>query len=422
MMFCRYVYTLVYTLIIPYVLLRLWWKGRLLPSYRARILERFSFDNTMVCPVDIWVHAVSLGEVIAATPLIEHYISNNKKVLVTTMTPTGSGRVTQQFGDRVIHRYVPYEVPFALRRFFKRFKPRVGVIIETELWPNLICYARKNGVSLLLVNARLSQQSCHRYFKLSWFFKPLLNQFHGIYTQTEEDAVRFRTLGAEPARVRMIGNIKFDLEIKQINFEPFFAIKSCWGPKRVIVIAASTHDNEEQQLLNCLRSLQEKIPQLLLLIAPRHPERFETIHQLARDRGFNTGLRSEASSLTEHNEVVILDSLGELLGFFKISDYAFMGGSLVPVGGHNMLEPIAMGIPVLTGPSVYNFKVICQSLLAVDGIVQIHSTDDLVNSLSLLHDNEALKITLCEAASQVLRENQGALQRYLSLTEDALNQ
>ena len=422
MILFRYLYTLFYILMMPFVLLRLWWKGRSMPAYRARILERLSLDRMAPCPVDIWVHAVSLGEVIAITPLIEQYLSKNKRILVTTMTPTGSNRVREQFGERVIHRYVPYELPFALRRFFKTFKPTVGVIVETELWPNLIHFAHKSNVCLLLFNARLSEKSCRGYFKLIWFFKPLLNQFYGIHVQTEADAARFKTLGADPRRVHVTGNIKFDLTIKQINFEPFVAIKSFWGAKRVIVIAASTHENEEQQLLNCLRRLQEKIPQVLFLIAPRHPERFEKVHQLACAMGFNTGLRSDTSTLNEHNDVVILDCLGELLGFFHISDYAFIGGSLVPVGGHNMLEPIAMGVPVLTGPFVYNFLAICQSLLAVEGIIQISTATEFVDNLSLLHDNEAAKAKLCTAASQVLHANQGALQRYLIVTEEVLAQ
>lgn len=421
MVFIRYLYTLIYALMTPYLLLRLWWKGRSIPAYRERILERFSLDVMTPCPIDIWVHAVSLGEVIAITPLIEQYLSKNKKVLVTTMTPTGQERVIKQFGDRVIYRYVPYEIPFALRRFFRTFKPKVGVIVETELWPNLIHFARNYKVCLLLFNARLSQSSCRGYVKFAWFFKPLLNQFNGLYAQTEEDAARFKSLGAEPTRVHVAGNIKFDLEIKQINFEPFLAMKSSWGEERVIVIAASTHDDEEQQLLTCLRRLQEKIPKLLFLIAPRHPERFDKIHLLACNMGFNTGLRSDSSSFNEHNEVVVLDCLGELLGFFHLSDYAFVGGSLVPVGGHNVLEPIAMGIPVFTGPYVSNFQAICQSLLAVDGIIQINSAEEFVVSLCQLHYDVAGKEKLRKAASQVLQANQGALQRYLAITDQALS-
>ena len=419
MFFGRCLYTLLYTLLIPYLLLRLWWKGRFLCAYRSRIPERLSLDRMKHSPVDIWVHAVSLGEVIAITPLIEQYLAKNKQVLVTTMTPTGLERLMQQFGNRVISRYVPYDFPFALRRFFKTFKPKVGVIVETELWPNLIHFARKAGVCLLLFNARLSEQSCRGYFKFIWFFKPLLNQFNGIYVQTEADAARFITLGAEPKRVQVTGNIKFDLEIKQMDFEPFFAIKSSWGINRVIVIAASTHDDEEQQLVNGFRRLQEKIPKLLLLIAPRHPERFDTIHQLVRGSGFNTGLRSDSSSLNEDNEVVVLDCLGELLGFYYMSDYAFVGGSLVPCGGHNVLEPIALGVPVFIGPYVDNFRAICNSLLAVNGIIQISTVDEFVDHLFSLHYNEESKNKLRQMASQVFHANQGALERYLVITDEA---
>ena len=416
----RYLYTLIYCLLAPYLLFRLWWKGRSLPAYRSGIGQRFSLDTKGAHPVDIWVHAVSLGEVIAITPLIEALLKKKQKVLVTTMTPTGAQRLAQQFGDRLIHRYVPYEIPFVLRRFFTIYTPKVGIIVETELWPNLIHYARRAGVSLVLFNARLSEQSCRGYSKVRWVFRPLLNQFHGIYTQSQEDAARFRLIGAEEDRVHVIGNIKFDLAMKQIDYEPFLAMKSLWGEARVVLILASTHEDEEQQVLSRLRLLQDKIPSLLLLVAPRHPERFNKIVQLALSMGFNVGRRSDLSSLNAHNEVVVLDSLGELLGFYHISDYSFVGGSLAPIGGHNVLEPIAMKIPVFTGRYVSNFKSICQALLAAKAIIQVGSADELVDQLVTLHHDKERKQKLQQSATAVLYENQGALQRYLAITENLL--
>ena len=420
MNFKHYCYTVLFYLLTPYLLIRLWWKGRSLPAYRLRLAERFCWGKIESCPVDIWVHAVSLGEVIAITPLIEQLLKQNKKILVTTMTPTGSQRVIEQFGARVVHRYLPYDYPHALRRFFAAFTPKLGIMVETELWPNLIHYACAAGVPLVLFNARLSAKSCKGYAKLLWLIRPLLNQFQGIYTQTETDAARFKSLGAEDEKVHVAGNIKFDLQIKQINLEPFLALKSNWGEERVIVIAASTHDDEEQQILTILPCLQEKISKLLLLIAPRHPERFATVHQLVMQRGFNTGLRSEPTTLNSQNEVVVLDSLGELLGFYHISDYAFVGGSLVPTGGHNILEPIAMKVPVFVGPYVHNFQTICQGLLEAEGMIQVHSAQELVDQLISLHHDEVRREKLSASATQVLHANEGALLRYLAITEEIL--
>lgn len=411
----RYLYSLFFYLLTPYLLLRLWWKGRTLAVYRQGIAQRFGVDAMQPVAVDSWVHAVSLGEVIAISPLIEQLLQNNQRVLITTMTPTGALQVKKQFGSTVLHRYIPYEYPFALRRFFNTFKPKTGIIVETELWPNLIHYAHQFGVRLLLVNARLSQRSFRGYAKLAWFFKAVLRDFNGIYTQDAASAERFRALGAEADRVQVIGNIKFDLQIKTVNLEPFLSMKTAWGDERVIVIAASTHENEEAQLLSILRLLQQKIPQVLLLIAPRHPERFTKIYDLAVALGFNTGLRSHPSSLQPANEVVVLDSLGELLGFYAISDYAFVGGSLVPVGGHNVLEPIAMQVPVFTGPYLQNFLAISNVLFAEKALIKVQTIDDFLQLLVALHQNPLEKHRLKQAASRVFQDNQGALLRYLQI-------
>lgn len=210
----RIIYSTIWYLLIPFLLLRYWWKGRTLPAYRERIAERFCLDQLPQQSFDIWLHTVSLGEVIAATPLVDELLRSQKSLLITTMTPTGAERVARQFGDRVTHRYVPHELPFTLQRFFKAFKPRMGIIFETEIWPNMIHYATEAGTPLVLFNARLSERSMRSYKKAASFFKLYLNQFQGIYAQGQEDAERFIALGAEPARVSVLGNIKFDLETK----------------------------------------------------------------------------------------------------------------------------------------------------------------------------------------------------------------
>lgn len=408
-------------LLTPYLFFRLWWKGRTLPAYRKRISERFCIGTNAGVPVDVWVHAVSLGEVIAAIPLIDTLLENQKSVLITTMTPTGSERVLARFGSKVSHRYIPYDLPCVLKTFFKEVQPQVGVIMETELWPNLIHQAYLAKVPLFLANARLSERSLKGYMKLNLLFKPILNQFTGILAQSEDDAKRFILLGAPSERVFVPGNMKFDLQTNTVNSALFSELKNHWGSDRIAVIAASTHDDEESRILAQLKRLQAAIPDVLLLIAPRHPERFQTVYQLCVQAGFNTGLRSNLETLSRDNEIVVLDSLGELLGMFKISDYAFVGGSLVPVGGHNVLEPIAMHVPVLTGNQVHNFKTICRDLVEAQAILIVQEADELIDAIINLHKDPALKNQRVLNATAVLEQNKGAVLRHLEYIAQPLN-
>ncbi|CDZ76945.1 3-deoxy-D-manno-octulosonic acid transferase [Legionella massiliensis] len=416
----RQLYSLLMYLLTPYLLLRLWWKGRSLPAYRERIAERFSLDNRPAEDVDIWVHAVSLGEVIAVTPLIDALLDKQWRILITTMTPTGAERVKTRFGDKVSHRYVPYDLPWVLRRFFKKVQPRLGLIVETELWPNLIHFATQSDIPLFLINARLSDSSCQGYKKIAFLIAPVLNQFNSIFAQSEDDAKRFKALGADDFRVVVLGNMKFDLQTQNINSEVFQKLQESWGKDRSVVMVASTHDDEESQILSRLRKLQQGLPKMVLLIAPRHPERFQKVYQLSVEQGFNTGLRSKAETLSTDNEVVVLDSLGELLGFYQIADYAFVGGSLVPVGGHNVLEPIAMQVPVFSGPEVHNFKTICRDLESAHAIELAANADDLVERIIALHQNEEKKKRLINNATLVLEANKGAVERYVAKAEGIL--
>jgi 3-deoxy-D-manno-octulosonic-acid transferase len=413
----RFFYSFLMYLLTPYMLVRLWWKGRRLPAYRQRIAERFCLSKKQNKPVDIWVHAVSLGEVIAATPLIDAMLDKKWSVFVTTMTPTGSERVQARFGNKISHQYLPYDLPGVLKRFFKQIQPRVGVIMETELWPNLIYQARAANVPLLLANARLSDDSRRGYQWIKFIIKPVLNQFAAILPQGAEDAQRFVTLGAKPEIVHVLGNIKFDLQTNTVDSKKFSELKAHWGADRIAVIAASTHENEEAQILAQLKRLQAAVPEVVLLIAPRHPERFHEVYQLALQSGFNTGLRSNLSSLSAANEVVVLDSLGELLGMYQISDYAFVGGSLVPVGGHNVLEPIAMNVPVLTGNQVHNFKAICADLEAAQALLLVHQASEVIDGIIKLHADQGLRQQMVQNATTVFERNKGAVMRHLQQIE-----
>ncbi len=406
----RYLYTVVLYLLSPFFILRLYWKSRRLLVYRERILERFFLGNQRVRQsVDIWLHAVSLGEVVAATPLIDALLAKKWRVLVTTMTPTGSQQVIKRFGSQVFHQYVPYDFPWVLRRFFRAIKPRLGIIMETELWPNVINQSKRINMPLLLINARLSDRSFKRYENVRFMFKPILNQFTAIFAQSDEDARRFIKLGASASIVQVMGNIKFDVQLQLSANKECETLKTQWGDERVVVIAASTHQDEETQILSRLNMLKISIPNVLLLIVPRHPERFEEVFQLSVSQGFKTGRRSEIDTIDATAEVIIVDSMGELLGFYQISDYAFVGGSLVPVGGHNVLEPIAARVPVFSGPYMNNSKAICHDLCAAGAMVMVDSVDELMASISSMHTNSAKRQQQITNATRVLVANKGTV-------------
>lgn len=412
----RRIYTFFLYLLVPYIVLRLYWKGRRFPAYRKRILERFSC-GPILSPVDVWVHAVSLGEVVAATPLLESLLAKRYRVLVTTMTPSGSERVLATFADRVQHQYVPYDLPWCLKRFFKQIKARVGVIMETELWPNLINQAKLAHVPLALVNARLSDKAFSHYRKVQFFFKPILKQFDIIGAQSALDALRYIELGAPSPRVQMLGNMKFDMKIPVLDSEKTAQFKQAWGDTRPVLIAASTHEGEEALLLTRLVQLKAGMGDMILLIAPRRPERFHQVYELSQKHGFRTAKRSQPETITPDTDVVVLDCLGELLSFYHLSDYAFVGGSLVPVGGHNVLEPIALKVPVFCGPFMQNSKAICTDLKVAKAIQWTDGIDALSDAILTMHQNPTQCATQVVNASAVLEANQGTVLRYMEVIE-----
>lgn len=417
----RRLYTVFLYLAIPYILLRLYWKGRRLPAYRQRIPERFSIGGFLSSPIDVWIHAVSLGEVIAATPLIDALLAKQYRVLVTTMTPTGSLQLKTRFNTRISHQYLPYDLPWALRRFFKHINARIGIIMETELWPNLIYEAKRAALPLMLINGRLSDKAFQHYQYVDFFFKPILNQLTMILAQSDLDAERFMKLGAPFDHVKVFGNMKFDLQVIIKNSQHIAKLREQWGSTRPIFIAASTHENEESLLLSRLTQLKAAIPDVLLLCAPRHPERFDAVSRLCQQQGFKTGRRSQASLINASMDVLVLDSLGELLGFYQISDYAFVGGSLVPIGGHNVLEPIAMHVPAFCGPYMQNSKAVCDELCTVNALKRVNDVDALINAIIQMHQNPVERQQQVESATRVLHANQGTVARYLDQIEKIIH-
>lgn len=409
----RFLYTILFYTLTPFILIRLYWKSRKLKAYRERLSERFSLHSRPKHPVDIWVHAVSLGEVVAAAPLICSFLESNLKVCVTTMTPTGSAEVLRRFGDRLLHQYVPYDLPYALRRFFKRLTPRVGIIMETELWPNLIGEAKDAGVALFLANARISDRAYPKYKRIAWFLRPILRQFSCIMAQSPRDVVRYQVLGGKDVHVKMLGNLKFDVTFSISNLEPFRAIKTTLGQTRPVVMLASTHNGEERLLLSKMKTLQALVPEVLIWIAPRHPERFQSVFELCCLSGYKTGLRSQPETLNDQLDIVVIDSLGELLPFYSLCDYAFVGGSLVPIGGHNVLEPILVDAPVFCGPFMQNAQSVVDELVTQNAIIQVPDAAHLITAIAALYCDKSAREAQIKRAKCVLEENQGALLRHL---------
>ncbi|HYQ72215.1 MAG TPA: lipid IV(A) 3-deoxy-D-manno-octulosonic acid transferase, partial [Gammaproteobacteria bacterium] len=361
----RILYSLLLYLLTPLVLLRLAWRGLRAPAYWRRWPERFGFIEPPLGERVIWIHAVSVGEVLAAVPLVRALLEKYPaySLLVTTVTPTGSAQVAALFGSELAHVYAPYDLPGAVRRFFHRVRPQLAIIMETEIWPNLFHACETRQVPLLLVNARLSARSLAGYLRVKPLVTQTLARLTGMAAQGETDAARFEQLGAPRARITVSGNLKFEQRIPHSLRERAEALRRDWGADRPVWVAASTHQGEDELLLDVHNKLRKRYADCLLVLVPRHPERFQLVAQLCRQRGLETVLRSERRPCTADTAVFVGDSMGELLLFLAAADVAFVGGSLVPHGGHNLLEPAALGLPVVTGPHVFNFTEICKLLL-----------------------------------------------------------
>jgi 3-deoxy-D-manno-octulosonic-acid transferase len=410
-------YTLLLYLLAPAVLLRLAWRGLRAPAYLRRWPERFAVIEPPLGERVIWVHAVSVGEVQAAEPLVRALLEQYGaySILLTTVTPTGSARVTGLFGNEVAHVYAPYDLPDAVARFFDRVRPQLAVIMETELWPNLFhaCHARR--IPLLLVNARLSARSHTGYRRVRWLVHQVLGNVTQIAAQGEIDAARFIALGAESGKVRVIGNLKFEQRISPGLLERAVVLRREWGAGRPVWIAASTHEGEEDLMLDVFSLIRKSFPDCLLVIVPRHPERFEAVAGLCRRRGFSVRLRSEAQPCTGDIQVFIGDSMGELPLFYAASDVAFVGGSLVRHGGHNLLEPAALGIPVVTGPHVFNFTEITRLLCAAGACRKVETVTGLERVVREWLEDTSERHAAGASGREVVEKNRGALAAVLEM-------
>jgi 3-deoxy-D-manno-octulosonic-acid transferase len=413
------IYTLLLYLLVPLVLLRLAWRGLRAPDYWRRWPERFGFIEPPLGARVIWIHAVSVGEVQAAEPLVRALLENYPaySLLVTTVTPTGSARVTALFGDEVAHVYAPYDLPGAVKRFFLRVRPQLAIVMETELWPNLFHTCRDRQVPLLLVNARLSEKSMTGYLRVKRLVARTLGNITDIAAQGEADAQRFERLGAQQDRIAVSGNLKFEQRIPPNLLERAEVLRRDWGTGRPVWVAASTHEGEDELLLDVFSELRERFADCLLVLVPRHPERFESVAELCRQRGLNIVLRSEMRPCDADTRVFVGDSMGELPLFLAAADVAFVGGSLVPHGGHNLLEPAGLGIPVVTGPHVFNFTEICELLLQAGACEKVGNTEELAVTLGRWLGDANERHRVGEQGRAVVEKNRGALQTVLAMVD-----
>lgn len=398
--------------------MRLIWRGIRAPSYWQRWSERFGNSPLLSDQKSvIWVHAVSVGEVEATQPLIKTLFAEfpQHQIIITTMTPTGSARVKLLYGESVMHCYLPYDISFAVQRFLKRTHPQFGIIMETEIWPTMLLTCQQLKIPLVLANARMSERSAKGYARFANFTKTILQSLHFIAAQSEADRQRFKQLGADIKQVHAIGNLKYEISLPTGLMEQAATMRSLWGSHRPIWVAASTHEGEETIILNASRQVRAACPELLLIIVPRHPERFDRVTALSQRAGFKTLRRSEHRPCPSDVKVLVVDTMGELPLFYSASDVAFVGGSLVPVGGHNILEPAALARPIITGPHYFNFNEITQQFLNADAAIQINNTEELAETVIKLLQNSPQRAQMGDAALQLMANSQGASKRLVNL-------
>lgn len=418
----RRLYTLIFYCVLPFVLLRLYWRGFKLPDYRLRWRERLGFYASHARQNLIWFHCVSVGEAEAAFPLIRLMQAEHSglRFLVTTITPTGSARVRAVLGDQVEHVYLPYDLPLVLARFFGHFQPKMAVFMEKEIWPNLFAMCAERQIPLFVINARLSAHSAPAYKKIPALIKPAFQCVTRIATQTEEDKARFVEIGAVAERVLVLGNIKFDVAIDEHVIVAGHTLKQQLFDGRFVWILASTHHGEEVQLLPVYQQLKRRIPELLLMIAPRHPERFQTVKKLCQEQGLSVVMRSANQPVLATTDVYIADSMGELKMLYAAADVAFVGGSLVKVGGHNVLEPALAGVPVLFGMQMFNFKEIAERILAEHGALQCGDPQAIIDAILQIRDDSDFRNKMTARARAFVLRNQGATRRIADMLSQAL--
>lgn len=420
----RLLYTLTMYLLTPVILYRLAARGLRYRRYLSRWKERFGFFAAPGFRDSSWVHAVSVGEVNAAVPLIRALMQRypDAPMVVTTVTPTGSERVQKLFGDRVFHVYLPYDLPASVKRFLDRIQPRFAVIMETEIWPNLFITCKERAIPIVVTNARLSERSLRGYGPVRPLARRAIRCASFVAAQSPQDAERLRALGAAVTRLAVIGNLKFDIQVPENLADVGSELRQSWGAQRPVWIAASTHEGEELPVLKAHSRVLKRFPDAMLLIAPRHPERFRAVASVCRSLGFNTRVRSEKTPADERTQCFVIDTMGELLRFYAAADIAFVGGSLEAIGGHNLLEPAALGKPVIVGPHTFNTEEVAFSLIEARAAMRVKDESELGAALVRLLAQADERLAMGQAAQAVLERERGAVERTLHIVEKVLTQ
>ena len=414
-------YSLAMSLLVPLTLVHLFWRGRGQRAYWRRWDERFAVYREPGLSECLWLHAVSVGEVNAAAPLLDRLRRRYPQlpVLVTTTTPTGSERARAIWKDGIRHVYLPYDTPGAVRHFLDQFRPRIAIVMETEIWPCLFVEIGRRGIPLLIVNARLSERSLTGYAPIRRMLRIALRAVRDVLAQTPADLARYRQLGLEQERGRVLGNLKYDIALPEELVARMREARAAWG-ERPVWIAASTHPEEEEAVLAAHRQVLARFPRALLLWAPRHPERFAAAIEQAEAAGLQVAHRREHRWPAPSTQCFVIDTLGELVGFYACADVAFVGGSLQAIGGHNVLEPAALGVPALVGPHTFNFEDVTQLLLDAGGVRRIDDAESLAREVIGLFADEGLRRQCGQAARARALSERGALDRTLRVIEERM--
>ncbi len=421
-MLVRIVYTLLLALASPLLLFGLYKSKPNKPKFGSRWKEHFGITPKLKSnDKPIWIHAVSVGESIAATPLIKALKEQNpeQSILVTTTTSTGAEQIAK-LGDLIEHRYMPIDFGFAIKGFLKAVQPKQMLIIETELWPNTLHNVHKAGIPITVVNARLSEKSCKNYAKIQRLFNQLHPCLTQVLCQTASDAERFERLGVEKKKLSVTGSIKFDIQISEQVKQQGQQLRAQLGDDRPIWIAASTHKGEDEQVLDAHRQVLKSHPNALLVLVPRHPERFDDVFTLCQQQGFNTVRRTSTHAVETNTQVYLGDTMGEMLTLMGAADICFMGGSLIgdKVGGHNILEPAALGIPVVSGSTYYNFTEIVKAMDHQEAIMLIENSQQLSLFITSLLRDDNHRFALSKKTTAFVAGNAGALNRTLKGIEE----
>jgi 3-deoxy-D-manno-octulosonic-acid transferase len=410
----RFIYTVLLYFLIPVYFIRLLIRGASNKDYLFRWTERLGLSNLIPSKNKkiIWIHAVSVGEVNASIPLLRKLMEQlpETEFLVTTTTPTGSDILLNKMGSRVKHQYIPVDLPICVDKFLDKWQPKMLIILETEIWPNLISNCKKRGIYTALVNARLSEKSKIKYARFKSLISPTVFELDLILAQYESDASRFKELADR--EVALCGNLKFDQDIPDEIESIVDDIRSQWSvnqKQRPVLIAASTHDTEEKIILEAFKCVKSKIDNPLLIIVPRHLERFKEVHDLLLKNKLSVSLRSKKQDVTKDTDVLLGDTMGELNFLYSLSDMAFVGGSLIDHGGQNLLEPASLSLPIISGPSLRNFQEIALELEEVGALKIIKDKEELSSYFLKLIKDDASRLSAGQSAYEVFINNRGSL-------------